>query len=1279
MLWLYSLIILSGDVETNPGPDPKLYLGRMSLTTLNVRGLKKETKFKQLLNRFHKQFNLNLTTIITLQETHVEYNNLNYTWSGKHIFTPGSGSKGGLITLLSNNINVLDDISLNNEAQISVLQIIENNKIETVILANIHSPCAHNNLKTEYFKEVFNQIDLFRLSHDEPKIIFMGDFNTTFYPTDRQNTLRSNAEVKVAEKIQSFLDNLELIDSWPQGDTNMTWRHSDKMSKIDRIYVSHDLINNMNIKTDWSITESDHCAVTLTINETQLHRPSSRIVRLDTRFMSNALARVNFLKELDDRMSQLQECSMNPHQKLEFLKMSIRSIAIEQASNYKKKSEAEFKIIKDQINFWQKSFEASEISCIRELAMKNLDKATTERDKFLDEKGRHLSEWAKSRWYQEGERGTKYFLNMLRAKSNKLDMSQLKTSDGTTIKDPVKINQEVENFYKQLYERGNKRESNKALSGEFLKHMTKIPDDNIKNITAPLTLKELHDTLKSCADSAPGPDGIPYSVINLTWKYFGPMLLDSWFFSIETDTLAPSHTDSYLRLLPKEGKDLDYLKNWRPITLSNCDIKLITKSLSQRLGTNLDSVISQQQTAYLKNRQITDNLNLMQHLIEKSNDQNSSAMIVSLDAEKAFDSVEHWYIKEILHKIGLTDFCKTFELLYKGQEVKIVLNQNIAGSYNIKNGVKQGDALSCILFILGIEPLIKNIENDNSVVGVSIGNTRVPKIVSYADDVACLIKPTQNNLDAIFRNYEYMTNLSGLKLNADKTEIIGLKCKDEYDVTYLHLKTKVRVSEMIKINGLHLSFDTKVAITQNMTKLLTCLESQLKRWSKRYLSILGKIQIFKTFGLSQILFIATTTIIPQNVEKKITNLIYKFIWNNDMSTNKAPDRIKRTILSRKIKELGFGMLDYREVINSIRQKMLHRLRTKSLHPMHDIIANNVSSSIINIRNINSVNTCIDTTIRDLNKKWKMSLKNPPSDQIPLLNDIVRNEYIGNVLIPRYSSNRLGRALRHDKLQEITDINHPILSKLDKNVTAFLKANWHVNSSQNKINLNALYPTRSKILTGDKVTSKSIRMLEHDLELLSPKSLSNTTEEGLRKLGRLISKLTNSKLQTILLRVLNGDVYAKSRMLKFGMIESDECERCGKRETISHLLLECNYVNSLWSICSKLTSIPTINLNTILGYHDYHDKTTITVHCEIIRRLLAINRPTVNQFSLLKSVMNKLIIVEKGVSKPIIKEMKQTLEIITQSDSMTSTTVPSLPAPSSSEADPDPEASDMCSS
>ena len=1075
----------------------------------------------------------------------------------------------------------------------------------------------------------------------------MGDFNTTFYATDRQNTIRCNAEINIAESLKEMMDNLNLSDSWPRDDGRMTWRHGDKMSKIDRILVSDSLIHSTEITTDWSITESDHCAVIVTVNKTKMTKPPSRIVRLDTRFMSNVLSKQLFLRELDTRMGQLSECTMNPHQRLEFLKMSIRSIAIEQASIFKKKSEAKFNEIKEQINFWQKTFEASSISSVRDLAMQNLDRATIERDSFLDDRGKYLSEWAKSRWYQEGERGTKYFLNMLRAKSNKLEMSQLIVDQGPPITNPNEINKEVERFYRKLYEKGNR---SKTDANDFLSHMSKISDENIRNITSPLTALELFNTLKSCSDSAPGPDGIPYSVIRLTWKYFGPLLIDSWLFSTECNDLTPSHKDSYLRLLPKDGKDLNLLKNWRPITLSNCDIKLITKTLSQRLGNNLGLTIGHQQTAYLKDRQITDNLNLMQHVIERSNELNSPSMIVSLDAEKAFDSIEHWYIKEVLRKIGLDDFCKTFDLLYKGQEVKILLNKQIAGSYSIKNGVKQGDALSCILFILGIEPLIKNIERDDKIKGITLGNTVMPKVLSYADDVACLIEPTQQNLDAVFRNYESMTKFSGLKLNAEKTEIIGLRGQPNYEVNYLSSRSEIMVSHTIKINGLYLSFDTASAMNQNMSRLLACLEQQLQKWSKRYLSILGKIQIFKTFGLSQILFIASTVLIPQKIEKRITELIYKFIWNNDMNLKKAPDRLKRSILKCKVKDLGFGMIDYKEVVYSIRVKMFQRLKLMTTHPMHVIISNNVTSSVINLSNINTINACVDNTIKELNKRWKLLLQNPPQDQISLLKKIILNEYIGNILVPRGRRSRLGRTHRHDKLNEIPDLspNHPIMNKLEKKIATFLKSNWHVNIPSNTPEKdNVLCPTRTKILI-EKFTSKGIRMADSLDERITPKSLSNTTGYGLKKLGYTISKLTNCKLQTIILRALHGDIYSKSRMVKFGMLDSDLCERCGEQETTSHLLLECNYVRQLWELCSKITSVPTTDLNAVLGYHDFHDKTTLTIHCEVIRRLLAIDRPILHQNKLLKSVIDRLGTVEKGISKITINDMKNELLIITQS-------------------------------
>ena len=133
-------------------------------------------------------------------------------------------------------------------------------------------------------------------------------------------------------------------------------------------------------------------------------------------------------------------------------------------------------------------------------------------------------------------------------------------------------------------------------------------------------------------------------IIKLTWPLFGPALTNSWNYSLITGKLTHSHEDSYLKLLPKEGKDHSLLKNWRPITLSNCDFKVITKTLASRLSEGLKEIISPNQTAYMKGRQISDNLHLIQYAVEKVIEMDENMMVVSLDAEKAFDSIEHWYI-----------------------------------------------------------------------------------------------------------------------------------------------------------------------------------------------------------------------------------------------------------------------------------------------------------------------------------------------------------------------------------------------------------------------------------------------------------------------------------------------------------------------------------------------------------------------------------------------------------------------------------------------------------
>ena len=115
-------------------------------------------------------------------------------------------------------------------------------------------------------------------------------------------------------------------------------------------------------------------------------------------------------------------------------------------------------------------------------------------------------------------------------------------------------------------------------------------------------------TLATCKYSTPGPDGILYSIIRLLWYSFGAILCESWRYSLTLRQLPQSHKMSYLRLIPKAGKDLAKLTNWRRITLWNSDRKLITKIYSKRICQNVTKSIAERQTAYLKGNLIDDNI-----------------------------------------------------------------------------------------------------------------------------------------------------------------------------------------------------------------------------------------------------------------------------------------------------------------------------------------------------------------------------------------------------------------------------------------------------------------------------------------------------------------------------------------------------------------------------------------------------------------------------------------------------------------------------------------------
>ena len=116
--------------------------------------------------------------------------------------------------------------------------------------------------------------------------------------------------------------------------------------------------------------------------------------------------------------------------------------------------------------------------------------------------------------------------------------------------------------------------------------------------------------------------------------------MECYWYSFETDILCPTERVGVISLLHK-GKDLptDCLNNWRPISLTNVDYKLLAKTFSLRLNSIIDKLIGSQQKGFMKGRQISVIHRQIDDLLNIQRITNSEGMLVALDFKQAFDSV----------------------------------------------------------------------------------------------------------------------------------------------------------------------------------------------------------------------------------------------------------------------------------------------------------------------------------------------------------------------------------------------------------------------------------------------------------------------------------------------------------------------------------------------------------------------------------------------------------------------------------------------------------------
>ena len=182
-------------------------------------------------------------------------------------------------------------------------------------------------------------------------------------------------------------------------------------------------------------------------------------------------------------------------------------------------------------------------------------------------------------------------------------------------------------------------------------------------------------------------------------------------------------------------KDKRFIKNWRPMSLLNTDVKTISKVLSTRIKNVLPFLISANQTAYVKNRFISESGRVISDILESANTLALEVFLVILDIEKAFDSVNHCFLLQILEKFRFDiDFVSCIKTILKNQE-SCIINRGKTTKY-FKLGKKdawQGDPISAYFLIIALEIFFILVKNNPKVKGLKIFGHEFLN-TGYADD-----------------------------------------------------------------------------------------------------------------------------------------------------------------------------------------------------------------------------------------------------------------------------------------------------------------------------------------------------------------------------------------------------------------------------------------------------------------------------------------------------------------------------------------------------------------
>ncbi|KAJ0469831.1 putative RNA-directed DNA polymerase [Helianthus annuus] len=744
--------------------------------------------------------------------------------------------------------------------------------------------------------------------------VFVGDFNSVRWFEERKN---SKFNSKAAEDFNNFIDEATLQEYYMQGNkfTYLTGvGNSAKMSKIDRVLVCEDFFTRWNGACFRALARelSDHSPLLLSTNE--LNFGAKPFKWFDSWLHREGCEEV--VKKAFDSVVCDGPPGSSLHKKLGAAKLALK----DWWKQITLKEGEEMADLKNTINRMEKKLEDGVLEEDEEWIWEE-SKKEVDRLNFL--KNKDLKQKSRMNWAILGDENSAFFHRCINGRKA-ANMIPGVLIDGDWVSQPPLVKREILRFYRDLF-----REKHVCRPRFVSNELKQIPMDKKEDLIAPFTKEEIKEAVFDCgSEKAPGPDGFNFRFI----KHFWDCLEDDFVSLFEefhgSGCIRKESSLSYITLIAKNRTPMG-LKDYRPINLVGVINKAISKVIASRIKKVMGDVISNSQSAFLKDRYILDGPLVLNEFISWAKKSGEKAFMFKIDFEKAYDNVNWDFLMSVMDQMGFPSrWCLWVRGIIQSARSAVLVNGSPTFEFECQKGLRQGDPLSPFLFLIVMEALAGMITRAGrlgDIEGIKLPNAG-PTLshMLYADDALILGKWDRSNIVNLMRLLRIFHVCSGMKMNVHKSHLFGVGL-DDLEVCCM--------AEYLGCNKGDLPFKyLGIKVGANMNRVsywdpvVDTIRSRLQSWKAKMLSIGGRLTLIKSVLSSLPVYYLSMFKAPCKVIDNIEKIMRKFLWMG-CKEGKGIHWVAWEIVTRPKRFGGLGISKLSEVNSALLVKWVWRFKT----------------------------------------------------------------------------------------------------------------------------------------------------------------------------------------------------------------------------------------------------------------------------------------------------------------------------------------------------------------